>query len=107
MNRCSKALRKFRPDQRSYEEMEAIDLAPSSRAPGPEAQLLRKENSERVEDAIARLSESLRTIFVLGTVEGMKYRQSSEILDCKEDAVKLRMQRVRKHVRDTLKPYIR
>lgn len=107
VNRCSKALRKFKPDQRSYEDMEAMDLAPPSRTPNPEAQLLRKESNERVEAAIARLPESLRTIFVLGTVEGMRYREIAEILDVTEDAVKMRMHRARKRVRDTLRPYIR
>ena len=33
VNRCSKALRRYRPEQRSYEEMEAIDAAPPSRRP--------------------------------------------------------------------------
>lgn len=105
VNRCSKALRRFRPDQRSFEEMDAIDIAPPSRAPGPEAQLLRKESHERVEAAIARLPDSLRTIFVLGTVEGLRYREIADILECTEDAVKMRMHRARKRVRDTLKPY--
>ena len=106
VNRCAKAYRKFRPDQRSYEEMEELNLAPPSRAPGPEAQLLRKETNERVKAAIARLPESLRTIFVLGTIEGMRYREIAEILDCSEDAVKMRMHRARKRVRDTLRPYV-
>ena len=107
VNRCSKELRRFKPDQRSYEDMEAIDRAPASRAPGPETQLLRKETNERVEAAIARLPESLRTIFVLGTIEGMRYREIADILDCTEDAVKMRMHRARKRVRDTLRPYIK
>ena len=107
VNRCLKALRKFKPDQRSYEEMEAMDLAPPSRAPGPDAQLLRKETNERVEAAIARLPESLRSIFVLGTTEGMRYREIADILNVSEDAVKMRMHRARKRVRDTLRPYIR
>jgi RNA polymerase sigma factor (sigma-70 family) len=67
--------------------------------------LLRKESNQRVEAAIARLPESLRTIFVLGSVEGLRYRKIADILDCTEDAVKMRMHRARKRVRDTLKPY--
>lgn len=107
VNRCSKELRRFRPDQRSYEEMEAVDLAPPSRAPGPEAQLLRKETNQRVEAAIARLPESLRTIFVLGTIEGMRYREIANVVNCTEDAVKMRMHRARKRVRDSLNTYIK
>ena len=37
---------------------------------------------------------------------GMRYREIGEILECSEDAVKVRIHRARKRVRDALKPFL-
>jgi len=77
-------------------------------APGgnPEEQLVRKELVKRVEAAVADLPESQRLIFVMGTQLGMRYREIGEIANCSEDAVKVRIHRARKRVRDAIKPYM-
>lgn len=40
------------------------------------------------------------------TVEGLRYRQIADVLECTEDAVKMRMHRARKRVRDALSSYL-
>ncbi len=59
-----------------------------------------------MQSAIDHLTESLRIVFILGTVEGLRYRQIADVLECTEDAVKMRMHRARKRVRDALSTYL-
>lgn len=103
-NRCAAELRKRTPAFRSFDGREAPDR-PSS-APNPEDLVVRKELIDRVETALAGLPESLRLIFVLGTLEGMRYHEIGQIVGCSEDAVKMRIHRARKQVRDALRPYL-
>jgi len=105
-NRCLAESRRRRPKFASVEEMAQRNVVPMANDSSPEEQLARKELMKRVEEAIAGLPESQRLLFVLGTQMGMKYRQIGEIVDCSEDAVKVRMHRARRRVRDTLKPYM-
>ena len=67
---------------------------------------MRKELVQRAEEAVATLPEQQRLIFVLGTQMGMRYREIGAIVGCSEDAVKVRIHRARKRVRDALKPYL-
>jgi len=106
VNRCSTELRKRRPAFDSFESMVEKGGALPSRTPNPEAQLIRKEMSERVQAAIADLSESLRLLFILSTVEGLRYQEVASIAGCSIDAAKMRVHRARKRVRDALRPYL-
>ena len=104
-NRCLAELRKQRP---RFQPMEAAEknVVPLSGGANPEELLVRKELVERVEAAVASLPETQRLIFVLGTQMGLRYREIGEIAECSEDAVKMRIHRARKQVRDALKPYL-
>ncbi|MFC1526701.1 RNA polymerase sigma factor [Candidatus Latescibacterota bacterium] len=105
-NRCLAESRKRRPRFRSVEEMAQQNVVPLAKGRNPEEQLVHKELLKRVEEAVAALPESQRLMFVLGTQMGMKYRDIGQIADCSEDAVKVRIHRARKRVRDALKPYL-
>ena len=105
-NRCLAEARKRRPVFASMEAMAEKNVIPMAREKNPEEQLIHKELAERVEEAIAGLPEKQRLIFVLGTQMGMRYREIGEILECSEDAVKVRIHRARKRVRDALKPFL-
>ena len=85
-------------------ERNLVALATSG--PNPEEQLIRKELVTRVEAAVATLPENQRLIFVLGTQLGMRYREIGEVVGCSEDAVKVRIHRARKKVRDEIKSYL-
>ena len=100
-NCCLSALRKRRAAFLSLDE-----AMPVSSGPTPEDQLIRKELVRRVEAAVASLPESQRLLFVLGTQLDMPYRQIAQIAGCSEDAVKVRLHRARKQVRDALKNYM-
>ena len=105
-NRCLSELRKRRPRFQPVEELEQKNVLPLAPGGNPEEQLVRKELVKRVEAAIADLPESQRLIFVMGTQLGMRYREIGEIANCSEDAVKVRIHRARKRVRDAIKPYL-
>jgi RNA polymerase sigma-70 factor (ECF subfamily) len=106
-NRCMAEARKRRPVFRDVDEVEqAPNAVPLSSGDNPEQQLMRKEMMLRVEEAIAELPESQRLLFVLATQMGMKYRDIGHIVDCSEDAVKVRIHRARKKVRDSLRKYL-
>jgi RNA polymerase sigma-70 factor (ECF subfamily) len=106
VNRCSTELRKHRPAFDSFESMEEKGGSLPSRIPSPEDQLVRKEIGDRVKAAIADLPENLRLLFILSTVEGLRYREVADIAGCSVDAAKMRIHRARKRVRETLSPYL-
>ena len=106
-NRCLGELRKRKPRFQSVEAMEEQGVvALAVTGPNPEEQVVRKEAVRRVEAAVAELPESQRIVFVLGTQMGMRYREIGDIVGCSEDAVKVRIHRARKRVRDAIKPFI-
>ena len=105
-NRCLNRLRKRTPELHSFEALEEVGAAPPSSRPGPEDLLVRKELNHRLENAVSALPENLRVVFVLGTLEGMRYKHIAEICECTEEAVKMRIHRARKQVRDKLKNYL-
>jgi len=105
-NRCNAQLRSQHLTFQSYDVAEEADRAPPAGTPSPEDMVVHKELAQRVASAVAGLPESLRLLFVLGTLEGMRYREISEIAGCSEDAVKMRIHRARKRVRDALRPYL-
>ncbi len=104
-NRCMAEARKRRPAFSSLETV-AEKSIPMARGANPEDQLIQKEMAKKAEAAIAALPENMRLVFVLGTQLGMAYREIGEILSCSEDAVKVRIHRARKRVRDAIKPYL-
>ncbi len=103
-NRCMAEARRRRP---VFGDVSQIDnVVCLDRGDSPDQQLAHKELVQRVEEAIAALPESQRLLFVLATQVGMKYKDIGQIVDCSEDAVKVRVHRARKRVRDALKGYL-
>ncbi len=105
-NRCAAELRRTKPRFQSLDDAERQNVLPLSNRGNQEEQLVRKELLQRVEAAVEALPESQRLIFVLGTQMGMRYREIGEIAGCSEDAVKVRIHRARKRVRDAMKVYL-
>lgn len=100
-NCCLGALRKRRA---AFVSLDADMPLPGGSS--PEDQLMRKELARRVEAAIAALPENQRLLFVLGTQLEMPYQQIGQIAGCSEEAVKMRLHRARKQVREALKNYL-
>jgi RNA polymerase sigma-70 factor (ECF subfamily) len=72
----------------------------------PEHRLLQSELLEKMDEALAHLSEALRVVFVLRDIEGLSTAQTVEVLDLSETAVKSRLHRARLALRQQLAPYL-
>lgn len=71
----------------------------------PEEEYLTAESRQALEDAIQKLPETLRVVFVLRDIEGLSIEETSRVLGLSEAAVKTRLLRARLHLRNTLSVY--
>jgi len=69
----------------------------------PERSMAQTELRQILEDAIDRLPEKFRPVFVMRDVEGMSGRETAEILDIPEATVKTRCLRARRLLRKDLR----
>ena len=61
--------------------------------------------ASKVKEAIQRLPENLRSVFVLYEIEEMKYEEISKALDLPINSVKVYLLRARKKLQEELKDY--
>ena len=59
----------------------------------------------RLDQSAERLPENLRIVFVLRDIEGLSTRETAEVLDISEMAVKTRLSRARLRLREDLSTY--
>ena len=71
----------------------------------PEETLLSSESRAYLDEAITRLSPSLRVVFVLRDIQGLSTQETGEVLDLSETAVKTRLSRARLRLREELSGY--
>ncbi|KAF0108891.1 MAG: RNA polymerase sigma-70 factor ECF subfamily [Anaerolineaceae bacterium] len=71
----------------------------------PEQELLTSESRARLDQAIRRLPEKLRIVFLLRDIEGLSIAETGQTLDLSETAVKTRLLRARLRLRDDLGAY--
>ncbi len=71
----------------------------------PEDELLSSEAKARLDNAIQKLPENLRVVFILRDIEGLSIRETSEALGLTETAVKTRLLRARLNLREQLSIY--
>ncbi len=88
----------------------ADDAAPSAGAVrrwgvSPDAPVLAAEQQAIIEDAIARLPEPFRDVYVLADVEELPNAEIGEMLGLSIPAVKSRLHRARLRMRDALAPH--
>jgi RNA polymerase sigma factor (sigma-70 family) len=89
----------FRERAREAPSTEEVEPTVSER-PVALRDLERAETCERVRAALARLPEDRREVLVLSRFQQLKYRQIAEILGCSEGAVKVRVHRAVKQLRE-------
>ena len=110
-NEALMSLRKKRPDMISFdvpsinerepqEPMQIVDWCCL-----PEEEFLSSEGRLRLDEAAERLPESLRIVFVLRDIEGLSTRETADVLDISEMAVKTRLSRARLRLREDLSTY--
>jgi RNA polymerase sigma factor (sigma-70 family) len=78
------------------EEMEVQDPAP-----GPESDLARRQRADRLRQAVHRLPVAYRQLIML-TLEGLGYKEISEVLGISESNVGVRLNRARLLLHDLL-----
>jgi RNA polymerase sigma-70 factor (ECF subfamily) len=74
----------------------------ASLAPDPEQQASNSEIRTLLEEAVERLPDAYRTIFMLRDVEDMSTTDTAEVLEITEDNVKVRLHRARALLRKSL-----
>ena len=93
---ASRDKRPGRPEQENVVNLFSI------KAQQPEEQVSRYELRRLIEDAVDRLPQSFRTVFLLREVEGMTVSEIAETLDLAKATVKTRNFRARKQLRKEL-----
>jgi RNA polymerase sigma-70 factor (ECF subfamily) len=73
---------------------------------GPERSVLQGELMEKMDEALANLSEPLRVVFVLRDIDGLSTAETADVLDLSETAVKSRLHRARLALRKQLASYL-
>jgi RNA polymerase sigma-70 factor, ECF subfamily len=71
----------------------------------PEEELMSAESMSVLDQAVERLSTNLRLVFVLRDIEGLSTRETAQVLDLSEAAVKTRLSRARFQLREDLSAY--
>ena len=82
-------------------------LMRGSEAASPDAALAREQLRHLLEQAIAGLPDSFRTVFVLREIEGLSVEQTAETLGLLPGTVKTRLLRARRKLQDALAPEVR
>jgi RNA polymerase sigma-70 factor (ECF subfamily) len=104
-------LRKKRPETTSIDE--PLELEEGESLPRqfvdwssvPEDELLGEESRRMMDEAVAKLPEGLRIVFILRDIEGLSTQEAGEVLELSEAAVKTRLHRARLALREKLSAY--
>ena len=71
----------------------------------PEETLMSIETRAHLDEAIEKLPSSLRVVFILRDIQGLSTRETGEVLELSEMAVKTRLSRARLRLREELSSY--
>ncbi len=71
----------------------------------PEAELMSDEARRYLDESVDQLSENLKMTFILRDIEGLSTKETAEVLDISETAVKTRLHRARLRLREMLTSY--
>lgn len=89
----------FNESLSGYKESEDSSFSPDERS-------LKKELSEKLQEAIDTLPPTFKASFTLVVFQGMTHGQAARILGCSENTVSWRMHKARKILQARLKPYL-
>jgi RNA polymerase sigma-70 factor (ECF subfamily) len=93
-----------KPEQQAVSLTEAIEEP--DRSPGPAELLINKELKQKLDQALLKLPEKDRAVFILRDVENLPGDQVAGILKISLAAMKSRLHRARVQLREELSPYI-
>lgn len=69
---------------------------------GPEEMAEQADTTERLQDALAELTEDARTVLVLREIEGLNYQEIADLLEVPKGTVRSRLARAREALRQVL-----
>jgi len=105
------ALRRRRPDTFSLDEPPDGEEGPNEPRQIvdwcclPEDELLSSEARAVLDQAVQQPSPAFRSVFVLRDIEGLSTRETAEVLNISEAAVRTRLSRARLQLRELLSAY--
>ena len=79
---------------------------PSAALAGPQRQALNAELRERIEEALASLSDNHRAILLLREVEGLSYEDLAKVLGIRKGTVMSRLFHARLKMQNKLREYL-
>lgn len=106
-NECLGRLRRTRPNV-GLDDLLDDDFMPDNFIDWeqlPEAALRSQETRQQMDEAVAALPPNLGTVFKLRDVEELSTRETAQILQISESAVKVRLHRARLMLREALADY--
>jgi RNA polymerase sigma-70 factor (ECF subfamily) len=71
----------------------------------PEEELMSAEGRAYLNKAVGSLPASLKVVFLLRDIEGLSTRETAEVLNLSDMAVKTRLSRARLQLRESLSAY--
>ncbi|QDU79542.1 ECF RNA polymerase sigma-E factor [Polystyrenella longa] len=83
-------------------EKAGIEPDDHNRESHPSHQLETSENQSAIQRALNELADDQRTVIVLKEIEGLKYEEIAEIIDCPVGTVRSRIHRARSELRQKL-----
>jgi len=86
--------------EQEFEPMHIVDFCCL-----PEAELMSTESRAFLEQAASELPPNLKVVFLLRDIEGLSTKETAEVLDLTETAVKTRLSRARLNLRQQLSNY--
>jgi len=110
-NEALMSIRRKRPETISFDVPSVYDTEPQEPLQIvdwcclPEDEFLTSEGRSRLDEAANRLPTSLRVVFILRDIEGLSTRETAEVLEISEMAVKARLSRARLRLREDLSEY--
>jgi RNA polymerase sigma-70 factor (ECF subfamily) len=79
--------------------------APDAAEPRADEELLRRERSRRLREAVKKLPEQMRRCLTLRVYQEMKYREIAALLRLSPETVKVHLFQARRRLREELGPY--
>ena len=93
-------------EQGDEAEIEAAMDPPSAALAGPQRQVLNAELRDRIEEALASLSDTHRAILLLREVEGLSYEDLAKVLGIRKGTVMSRLFHARLKMQNKLREYL-
>jgi RNA polymerase sigma-70 factor (ECF subfamily) len=91
---------------RASQDKESIEYEITDLRRGPRDEILRKESSRVLGDAIRSLPEKYRTAFIMKEVEKLPYETIAKVLNCSPGTIKSRLHRARELLQRKLEHYV-